>query len=514
MITVMRKHHRWLMIVIFILAIPFIFYFNKTDFSAQRQTDLGRLYDKPVTLVEAQRNARLFQLARQLGMFTFLQDMATGAQTESEAVAEFTWNRLVLHHEAVQLGIKPTNDEIVEFVKTLRPFRGATGFDLAKYTEFTQSVLPSLGFTESHLEELVSDQLMLNRVKDLLGSAVQVAESESMEYYQQSYGKLDVVVVRLNNQDFEKDVQITDEEIAKYYEAQKANLKTEEKRKVEFVTFGLTDEDKKLTGKDRVDALQKLANYANDFGQALLDKGAEFATTAIKFKGTVGATGEFTAKQPDPQFASNPQLTQYSFQLTSELPYSDPIQGPDAFYVIHLLAITEARTLSLEEAKPKIVEALKAEKTRQLVVSKGAEVTRQIREALKAGTPLDKAAEQAGVKLERIPPFSVMEDPSVKPPEPPKEPKVDTPDLPVIKNAVVELHPGETTEFVPTEKGGLVAILEKRAPIDPAAFQQAKATFEVRYLQGKRAVVFYEWLRDRRKAAGVQYTTVQPEGQS
>lgn len=514
MITVMRKHHRWLMIVIAILAIPFIFYFNKSDFGAQRQTDLGRIYDRPVTLVEAQRSARLFGLARELGMFTLLQDLTTGATTETDAYAEFTWNRIILHHEAEQLGVQATNTEIVEFVKTLRPFRGATGFDLAKYTEFTQSRLASMGFNESHIEELVSDQIALNRVKELLGSGIQVAESESMEYYQQSYGKLDVAVVRLNNQDFEKDIKITDEEIAKYYEAQKANLKSEEKRKVEFVTFGLTEEDKKLPPKERVDALQKLANYANDFTQALLEKNAEFAPTAIRFKGTVGATGEFTAKEPDPQFASNPQLTQYAFQLTSELPFSDPIQGTDAFYVIHLLAITEARPLTLEEAKPKIVEALKAERLRQLVAGKGAEVARQIREALKGGTPLDKAVEQAGVKLERIPSFSVMEDTAPKPPEPGQEPKVDAPDLPIIKNAVVELHPGETTEFVPTEKGGLVAILEKRAPLDPAAYQQAKPLFESRYLQGKRRVIFYGWLLDRRKAAGIQVVSVPAESQS
>ena len=59
MITVMRKHHKWLMIVIAILAIPFIFYFNKTDLSANRQTDLGRIYERPVTNVEFQRSVRL-----------------------------------------------------------------------------------------------------------------------------------------------------------------------------------------------------------------------------------------------------------------------------------------------------------------------------------------------------------------------------------------------------------------------------------------------------------------------
>ena len=128
---------------------------------------------------------------------------------------------------------------------------------------------------------------------------------------------MDVAVVRLRNEDFEKDVKISDEDISKYYEAHKAELKSEEKRKVEFVTFALTEAEKKLTGKERVDALQKVADHANDFSQALLEKDAKFEEVASKFQTPVTATGEFTAAAPDPKLAGNPQLTQYAFQLTA-----------------------------------------------------------------------------------------------------------------------------------------------------------------------------------------------------
>ena len=41
----------------------------------------------------------------------------------------------------------------------------------------------------------------------------------------------------------------------------------EEKRKLDYVTFALTEEQKKLAGKERVEVLQKLADKANDFNQ-------------------------------------------------------------------------------------------------------------------------------------------------------------------------------------------------------------------------------------------------------
>jgi hypothetical protein len=503
MITILRKHHRWLMIVIAILAVPFVFYFNKTDFGAQRSTDLGRIYDRPVTQVEFTRNARLLNLAGGLGLSLGNDLMTVNVASENEMYAEFTWNRLILLHEAEQLGIRPNASEITAFVKTLPRFRSEGGFDINKYTEFTKGMLPSLGLNEAQIEEVVSDQLSLNRVKNLLGIGVQAPESESMESYQRAYGKMDVTVVRLRDEDFQKDVKITDEDIAKYYEAHKAQLKSEEKRRVEFVTFALTEEEKKLTGKERVDPLQKVADRANDFTQALLEKDANFGEVASKFQSPVAATGEFTAAAPDPKLAAIPQLTQYSFQLTQQAPFSDPIQGPDGFFVLHLLGITEAHPLSLEEARPKITETLKTERLRELVSKGAATVAQQMRDALKAGTPLEKAVQASGLKLERIPPFSLVETPAPKSETEKEKPKDETPGLPAIKNAVGALSPGEVTDFVPVEKGGLVALLEKRAPADPSGYAEAKAKFESQYLLQRRGAVFVEWMRDRRRAAGV-----------
>ena len=491
------------MIVIAILAIPFVFYFvQRPDYGAFHSTDFGKIYGRTITRTEFQRNARLLNLARDLGLFPLLQDLTVGATSEVSAYSEFTWNRMILQHEAERLGVKASQAEIVNLVRTMQPFAGQNGFDINKYNEFVSTELPAFGFNESEIEELAADQLALNRVKELVGAGVSLPESEAKETFEQSYGKMDVAVLRLRSDDFAKEIKITDQEIAKYYETHKTQLNTEEKRKVEFVSFALTDEQKKLAGKERIDALQKLADRANDFTQALLEKNANFAAVAAKLQAPVRSIAEFTAAAPDPQL-KDPQLAEQAFRLTTEEPYSDAVQVADGFYVMHLTGKIDARPLTLEEAKPKMVEALKTERVRELATNKGAEIAKQLREGTKSGKPLDAIAQQIGVKLERIPPFSLAELPGAKP-QPPKDPKTEAPDLPTIKNAVAELRPGETTEFVPTENGGLVAVLEKREPADAAAYQQAKATFEARYLRNKRSIVFYEWLRDRRSAAGIQ----------
>jgi hypothetical protein len=165
------------MIVIAILAIPFIFYFNKTDLGAARQVDLGRIYNRTITLSEFTKNARLMNLGRALGLDVSNELMINNVPNENEMYAEFTWNRLTLRHEADQLGIRPNSKEITSFVKELPRFKGDAGFDVKKYAEFTEEILPSFGLNEAQIEEIVSDQIAMDRVKDLLSGAVKISDA-------------------------------------------------------------------------------------------------------------------------------------------------------------------------------------------------------------------------------------------------------------------------------------------------------------------------------------------------
>ena len=65
------------------------------------------------------------------------------------------------------------------------------------------------------------------------------------------------------------------------------------------------------------------------------------------------------------------------------------------------------------------------------------------------------------------------------------------------------MSPGDVSDFIPIEKGGMIAVLDKRAPADPAGFEAAKTQYETQVLEQSRVRAFIEWLRDRRKAAGV-----------
>ncbi|MEO8440341.1 MAG: SurA N-terminal domain-containing protein [Spartobacteria bacterium] len=503
----MRKHHKVLMIIITVLVcISFSWYWNKTDFAQMGNANVGTIYDRGVSQMEFQRNARLLRLASQLGMRDLIMELSAGAQTENEAFENFSWNLMVLRHEAAEMGIQPTTSEIANAVKALPAFQGENGFDITRYTELADHALAPMGFSETQVEELAANQIILERVKEILSAGVGLPETEMKSSFQQAYAKMDVSVVRLRSEDFTKDAEVPEEAIAKYYEVQKAQLKSDEKRKVKLVQFALSDEQKKLTGKERIDVLQKLADKANDFNEALQAKGTDFDQVVAKFQLNPKETGEFSQRAPDPLLAGTPQLVSAAFGLTKEAPNSDPVQTKDGFDIMHLLKIEPSRPLTLEEARPKIVETLKQQKVQQLMAARAAEVSNKLRNELKSGKSAAEAAAAAGVAVEKLPAFALVDTLPGASPAPSATPKDESPDMMSIKRAASELEPGGVSDFVNAPGGGLVVVLEQRETLDPAVFEKSRAALESRALENQSQVVFHEWLRERRRAAGVQDT--------
>jgi parvulin-like peptidyl-prolyl isomerase len=213
----------------------------------------------------------------------------------------------------------------------------------------------------------------------------------------------------------------------------------------------------------------------------------------------VETTGEFTANKPDPKLSADRQVAGTAFQLTREEPNSDVIEVPDGYYILHLADATPARPLTMEEAKPKIVDSLKASRAREAMSLKASAAVHDLREGLKAGEPLSFAAEKVNLKAEKIPTFTLMDDEN----QDPNKPQEKKPDMIAVKNAVASLQPGEVSDFFPWEDGGIIAVLEKRDPPDEAKYGPKKKELAERIQTNKREIAFYEWLREKQREAGI-----------
>ena len=493
MVNLLRKYQQSLMLVITVLVIAaFVLLYNHTKFDQMGSDDAVLMYGKPVSRIDIERVALRYRVAMYLGMRNLINGLTGGGYDQNQAIENFILNSIILDHEAKVLGVDATQTEIYDAIKQLPAFQTNGAFDPVKYQIDLNTRFAELSFDQSKLEDLVRDDIRLQKLNNLVGSTVDVSKDEFRALWLQNYQKMDVSLVRFKLSDFTGTVQPKDDEIKKYYDDHKSAFKTDERRSIAYVHLDLSDADKKLKDKERVAALQKLADRATEFNQALLEKGAKFDDVAKAQKLEVKTTPEFAENAPPADLATAQAVTSEAFHLTEQDATSEAVKSGDGFYIVHLVKIVPSRELSLDEAKPKVIEQIKQERGHDAMVAKANEVRAKIAEALKAGKSFAEAAAAAGQKVEGFPPFSIA------------EPANDKPDGEAIAEKAVELSPGDLSEFVPTTEGGLLVHEDKKEPVDEKKYESDKGMQMAMLRRSKRSVVFREWLAEQKKAANIQ----------
>jgi len=480
------------MIVITVLMIiAFVVIYNGTEIDRSRPQRSYSIYGVKLSQVDIDRAVRRFQVAQALGVDELLYGLAGQAFSREQAADNFVWNSLVLDHEARRLGITATDEEKYAALQKLPAFLTNDQFDPVKFRKFVEETLLPNGFTDAQVEELVRDDIRLKKLMALIGSTVDASPAEFERIYTQNNQKTDVSLVRLPLAEFSSTVIPTDGEIGKYYEEHKASLMTEERRVVSFVKIDLSDEEKKLTGKERVNALQRVSDKTRDFGQALLEPGATFAGTAEQMGLKVETTGEFSLSKPPAAFGEGQAATQAlrdSFKLAEGAPASNPIASESGFLVLHLDKVLPKEQLTLEQAKPKIVEAIKAEKGRNALTTRANELHAKIAEALKEGKTFAEATAANDVVMKSFPPFTLSEP-------------VNEPHSSEIVTKAAELPVGGLSDVVSTPDEAILVYVNNRQPVDEAKMRQEEEQQLGNLRQFKRYIAFNEWLNSRRKEA-------------
>jgi hypothetical protein len=497
MLSAMRRHQQTLLLfVTVIIIIAFVWLYNDYNIGGSRgDGKVGTVYDKPVPLAVYQRGARRLTLSQELQMAQLFRTLAGKARSMDEVQPNFVFGTYVLRHEAATLGAEPDDSEVIAAIKQMPVFMTNGAFDPTKYQLFNER-LSSLGFGTDAIEDLVRDDLRVGRLVDLVGATISASPSEVREEYARQKQKVEVAFVRLKEEDIAKDIQLTDADIAKAFEERKETMKTEELRKAKFVSFKLSQEEEKLTGRERGDALQKLLDQSSEFSIAMTEKDASFDAVAQKLGVEVKETPEFPLSAPPEAIGRSFAAASALFlKLSTEQPNSDPIPTEDrkGYLVLQLAGITPPRPQTLEEVKEKLAATLKQERTSEAMAKKAADLRQRIDAALKTGKSFADAASEAGATAETLPAFSQSEPPAG-----------DSPVALEIMQAALSMKEGQLSEVLPTGAGSVVFRIEKQLPIDEADFEKEKASIAERIKDMRTRSVFSLWFEERRQAANIQ----------
>jgi hypothetical protein len=302
-------------------------------------------------------------------------------------------------------------------------------------------------------------------------------------------------VIQVSTSDVEKSIQVSDADAKKAYDGRKEQYRSEEERKVAIGTFELTPSQKSLTGTARTNALQPLSNQAWNFAQAVVDKSANFADQAKKYGANLSETGFFSTSAPDPTLANVQAAVTDAYKLSSDYPSSDVLQGENGYYVLHLEGVKPSMQLTFDQAKAQVIADIKKDRAAQIMQTTATQVKARLAAEIQAGRTLDQAAKDAGVTVQDIPEFSLMD-----------VSKLDIPDAqPIVENAIT-LNSGQFSEFVPTSTGGMFVYMKSREPVDARTAAIGRDIMQPQFLRQKQQGTFLEWLRLARAAARLEIT--------
>jgi len=501
----------------------------------------GRIYgDKEFTHLGSGALELASTMARSgdFGLYQFIMSLTKDASSQDDAAEKFFIGRMILRQAKEDFGVYPGEQEVSEYIRSMRSFAGADGkFSQETYQNFVQKGIGRLGMTEADLRELASDALAAQKINAIVGAGLTanrdlVAKNLALDN-QRVAGSL----ARLDLDPFEAKIQPTDEEIKAFWETRQDAFSTAPLRKFSYiiatpempaelaaedkkesiVDAAATDEQKKAAEQEKTKKAAELAEArrkkqtefnlkVDDLSVQLQErKGSDFEELAKENGWEVKTTPLFSRAEPPKELDINLRSSSRGGKAVDELfriePTSDPLSkfsepipvGENQWLVARLDGEEKSRPKTFEEAKDEARLQYVKEKAAEAMKAAADEAVTKIKAALTAGKSFADAAKDAG--LTETKEFSKVT--SSYRPDTATEPRN-------LFEATRNVDPGSLTEVITEADRAFivhVASREVEKQADAATRIEAEVSSSARQ---NEMIAFVGWLADRIEAAKVE----------
>lgn len=287
------------------------------------------------------------------------------AKTVKTQVLNSLIQEMVIAQAAEKMGVVVSDDEIRTAIKSLTFLHNAEGqFDPNLY----QVYLQQQGLTPAQWEENLRQQLTLQLLVSAIGNSVIITEANLEDFAKVDREKRDLAIITLPLEQFAKDVAVTDEMIATYYEQNKAKYLTEPRVKLAYVTLpevntdNVTVSEEEIT--ERVLALKakqqdnetRSANHLiiqfsteaeKEAAVATLNKLYDELTNGsltfddAKAQITALSDGLFYETGVVKKSANMQSVDEALFAMAKDEQYAKPVMSENAVHLIHLLTVND-----------------------------------------------------------------------------------------------------------------------------------------------------------------------------
>ena len=480
MLDRMRRHKGWLKWSLAIVVLAFILLYIPTFLERNPEGSnsdvVARVEGVTITAGEFRETYRA-QLQQARAMYggniseQMLKQFGIDRQTLQQMI-----NERVEMTEAKRRGITVADDEVVRRIETLPAFQENGGFiGDARYRQILAMQRPPI--TPEQFEEQVRKSLVIEKLRGAITGWVTVADGDVTAEYNRRNEKVKLEVVPILADKFRSQVQVSDAEVASYFDAHTNDYKLGEKRRVRYVLADMdslrsrvpvtareversyNDNIEMYSTPEQVRASHILLKTEGKDDAAVKAKaeeilkeakapGADFAALAKKY-----SEDETTAKNGgDLDYFSRgkmvPEFDQVAFTLEPGQ-MSDVVKTQFGYHIIKVTDKKAATTRTLDEVKPQITEQLKWEKAQ----AQAAQLAGKLEKEIRKPADLDKAAQENGLKVQES--GFVARD----------EPIMAIGASPEISAEVFSLGDGQVSRALQTQRGfAFITVVGKQAP--------------------------------------------------
>ena len=357
-------------ILLGLIVLAFVFVGTGT-YNSGRTSTIGTVNGNPITVNDYQMAYYniLENLRRQFGG-QLNDDIIKMFNIQQQAIDQVIEAEL-MRQAAENAGIIVSNQELIESITRITAFQEGGVFDKERY----RLLLSQNRLTPESFESMQKEAILFDKLRTILAGSVKVSEEEARAWYEWENTAVTIAYASFNPQTF-TDIEITDEMMASYYDANKQNYMTAPAIKARYVKFDPAAYRDRVLVSDQeienyynanpaefkidemVSGRQIILTSADDEGSgpaeeirakalALMERakaGENFAELAKQFsegpeKETGGAFGPLTRSDLLPAVAE----TAFSIEIGK---ISDPIKTRHGW---HILKIEERR---LPDTKP------------------------------------------------------------------------------------------------------------------------------------------------------------------
>lgn len=384
------------------------------------------------------------------------------------------WMKLALLHHARKLKVTVSDDEVVRSISSNPIFLKDGKFNKDTYERIVRYYFQR---QPREFEEENRNNLIIKKLYDELTKNVTVSEEEALNGYKQEFESLSINYTRLKHEDFISEVKLQDDELKDYYQKNALIFKMPPAVMVEYagkVYPKDAKEEDKIKGLEEIKTLYPKIKNAADL--------KTIAGGAIAY----GQTGFFSFYEPALDIES-PEFNKWAFQLR-EKQTSPVIQTAQGAYVLRVLKKRDSYIPDFAEVKDKVLEALKAEKAKEIAKSRTREYKNKIEEHMKQnpGKGLKEAGKELGLEVKTTEQFK-----RAKP--------LDDEDSGInrqIQNIAFSLKAGQISDTLETDTAYFLIEQDKLTGIDEEKFNKEKETFTKEFLDKKKEAAFNHTLQE------------------